>query len=392
MRNNSDIAGNLSFLNLADVLQLLGSNGATGTLKLTSRYATGPGYIYLSKGNPINASNNSQQGLEALLSLFGWLDGEFDFTQDSVDSDKVIKKNRMEIILDALRMLDEGEIEKLGPVTAEKLTASAPGKSSSVPFINGPLVDYMYVVDEESFYDGEKIIKTGQHGSWIWAILEGAIDIIKETPDGPLTILRLGNGAFIGSLSSFLVQGNIRSATAVAVGNVQLAVLDSQRLAKEFAVCSSEFRNFLISFDQRLKRATESAVAIKTGNNSFKQRLSNKKPYIKQGKKEQRLFKIVKGEATIVRKSDSGLVPLVDLVEGDFFGQIPFLDMGHEPDSASVLISKDLKASKVDPVQLQKEYNKLSPTFQNLIDSIATCISVTSAIACTSQPQKVRKQ
>ncbi len=77
--------------------------------------------------------------------------------------------------------------------------------------IKGPLVDYTLVVDEESFFDGDEIVREGSHGNWIWVILEGTAQIVKQTPAGPFRLLKVGDGAFIGSLSSLLTGENVRS-------------------------------------------------------------------------------------------------------------------------------------------------------------------------------------
>jgi hypothetical protein len=323
--NNVVLAGSLDFLNLGEVLQLLGSNGSTGILCITSKYARSPGLIYLLNGNPVNASADSLSGLEAVYSLFGWIEGDFEFTRDQVKTEKVIKKSRMEIILDSLSMLDDGVIKKLGPVTFEKIS-DVPGKTATLPIIKGPLVDYIYVVDEEEFTDGQEIVREGKHGNWIWVILEGIVEIIKETAHGPVTILRIGEGAFIGSIGLFLMGGGVRSATAVANGNVQLGVLDSQRLSVDFSCLSHEFRGLAFT--------------------------------------------------------DNNHVILANLCKGDVFGYVPFFDTGHEPFSASVYGSNDLKVRTVNPEDLQNEYNHLSSTFKNIVENVVTCISVTTMLAC----------
>jgi hypothetical protein len=103
MRDNVVLAGNLKFLALGDIMQLLGANSSTGVLRLISRYATEPGFIYFENGNPTNASCGNKMGLEAVYSLFGWTDGEFEFSKENISSQRVITKSRMGIILGALR-------------------------------------------------------------------------------------------------------------------------------------------------------------------------------------------------------------------------------------------------------------------------------------------------
>lgn len=379
--NNVVFAGSLEFLNLGEVLQLLGPIGSTGVLRITSKYARSPGLIYLLKGNPVNASVDSLSGIEAIYSLFGWIEGDFEFTREQVKSENVIKKSRMEIILDSLSMLDDGVIKKIGPVSFDKISDSS-GKSATIPIIKGPLVDYMYVVDEEEFTDGHEIVMEGKHGNWIWVVLDGVVEIIKKTDHGPVTILRVGDGAFIGSIASFLMGRSARSATVVANGNVQLGVMDLNRLSIDFSCLSPEFRGLVLSFDKRLKQVTERAVGINIDCDRIDRLIKDNKPLIKQGEAEDKIYIISEGEAWIVRHTDNKHVMLANLCKGDVFGHVPFFDTGHEPFSASVYGSNDLEVRTVNPEDLQNEYNHISSIFKNIVENNATCISVTTRLAC----------
>ena len=256
--------------------------------------------------------------------------------------------------------------------------------------VKGPLVDYMYVVDEEDFFDGEHIVEEGKHGSWIWVILEGVVDIVKEVESGTIPIIRIGDGSFIGSMASFLLQGHIRTATAVAVGNVQLGVLDSQRLAQEYAGMSLEFRTFLNSLDKRLKQLTDRIVEYHEGKVQTNEILKDKKVLIRQGKTEEKHLYVVKqGRASVIRNTENGPVVLCHLYKGDFFGNVPFLHLGQEPDGASIYSSENIKIAKIEAATLQNEYNRLSTTFKNIVDNMATCMSVTADMVCNARTEKI---
>jgi len=382
MAGNAAFAGNLSFLNIGELMQLLGTTGGTGTLYISSNYASQPGVIYIENGNPIDAANGAKTGLDALFSLFGWIDGQFEFIQEDITCQKVITQSRMEIILDGLRLLDEGQVEVLGPATVESETEPAVARSGSLPLIKGPLVDYSYVVDEEGFYDGDEIVQEGNHGNWIWVILEGVVDISRETPKGTLKMLRIGDGAFLGSVTALLKGDNVRSATVTAVGNVHLGMLDSQLMTSELANLSLDYREFVRGLDERIKQATKMAVDIYAEDKKIVEFVKGKKILIKQGQAEKRLFRVRSGQAYIAREIDAGVVPIACLQKGDYFGHIPFLDLGHEPYSASVFASPDLKLSPVDPQELQREHDKLSSTLKNILTHLSTSISVTTLIAC----------
>ena len=56
--------------------------------------------------------------------------------------------------------------------------------------------------------------------------------------------------------------------------------------------------------------------------------------------------------------------------------------MGHEPHSASVFASKDLKIAPLNAEKLVKEHEGISASFRNITEHLAICISVTTMIAC----------
>jgi CRP-like cAMP-binding protein len=388
MSANLDLAGRLSFLNLGELLQIIGSSGATGTLKIISDFTSAPGMIFIENGNPVNASTGSLSGLEALFGLFGWSDGRFEFSLGPVACEKTIKKGRMEIILDGLRLLDEGKIEKLGPApdaiiekTEVPKTSTPTPRADLPPLIKGPLVDYSYVVDEESFYDGDEIVHEGAHGDWIWVVLEGAAEIIKTTPGGPLRLLRVGDGAFLGSVAALLSGDNVRGTTVIASGNVQLGMLNSQQLTSEIANISNEFKGLIKSLDSRLRFVTNIAAETHMRNGSFLKLIQDKKVALKEGQNEDRLFQIREGEVVVARSTESGYLPLAHLQKGDFFGNIPFLTLGHEPHSAAVFSSGDLKLAVVDHQAMEGVQQRLSPTLRHVIEHLAACISATTLVA-----------
>ena len=127
MQSGVVFSGDLEYLNLGELIQLIGSNGSTGMLRIISKYVENPGLVYFREGNPINATAGAQNGLEALYALFGWTEGDFEFVRQTVDVKHVIKSSRMEIILEGLRLLDDGNIEVKGAVSVD-IDGKEPGK------------------------------------------------------------------------------------------------------------------------------------------------------------------------------------------------------------------------------------------------------------------------
>lgn len=393
------LSGCLEFLALGDIVQVIGPNGGTGVLRINSKYAPEPGLLYFSKGNIVNAKAGEKTGLNAAYALFGWLEGTFEFVEEEVAVPKVINENRMAIILDGNRMLDDGQIEKLGPISLEEQMAAAADdeahydKPLSQPIIKGPLVDYVYVVSEDAFSKGQTIVEENTHGSWNWTVLEGLVDIVKETGKGPITLYRMGDGAFLGSLDALSFRGGPRNATAVAASDVQLGVLDTQRLTSEYAALSPGFRKILGSLEKRLREVTEHAIGIHLKTNNTQKLLKDAKLVIRQSSSELRnFFTIVQGAAFVVQHTDVGQLLLAKLGPGDFIGKIPFLDIGHEPLTASVFASPSFKVDKTDIARLKEEYEGLSGMFRGLIDNVSTSVMVATRLAYDFQRQNAAGQ
>jgi hypothetical protein len=238
MPEKTTLTGNLAFIALADVFQILGGNNSTGVLRIKSQYAPNPGLIYFVSGDPVNASTGSLHGTEAIYALFGWTEGSFEFDEQQISVGHVVKQGRMELVLEALRMLDDGVVKKVGPPSFDDSIVLETGKGKTSEkrdskIVQGPALDYSHILEEEDYRDGERLIKEGGHGKWIWVILEGTVNISRETPSGPLTVNRLGQGSFIGTVTSLSFLEYARSASVLADGNVRLGLIDTERLSRE---------------------------------------------------------------------------------------------------------------------------------------------------------------
>jgi len=384
MTDNIVFSGNLRFVSLADVFQLLGGNSCTGILTLQSRYSPHSGIIYFKGGNPVNASYGPLKGIKAIHDLFGWTDGKYEFSEEEIPSvDNPIKQGRMEIVLDALRMLDDGDIARVGPsvITRKDSKSAAVDTSKKGPHhvIKGPLLDYLYVIREETYTDGSTIVKEGKYGKWLWVVYEGTVKVTKDTGNGPLILARLGEGCFIGTMRALLFGEYERSASVIAEGDVRLCILDVEPLYNEYSMLSENFKKLLLSVDNRLRILNEKALKLHTDKKD-PGGLSKDKVSEERYQSETGIYIIKNGSADIVGKGPTGNFNLLSLQKDDVFGKIPFLDFGHEPGSASVMVSNSIKADTLDAGALQEEYDNLSHTFKNFIFNTGTNISMTTKL------------
>ncbi|OQY43993.1 MAG: hypothetical protein B6240_11340 [Desulfobacteraceae bacterium 4572_87] len=282
----------------------------------------------------------------------------------------------MEIVLDGLRMLDEGIIKRLGPGAEEKNPSGQSNRLSRIPLVQKPITHYAFLVEEEEFSKGTTIIEEGEFGNWIWIVLHGTAEMARKTIAGPTKILRVGQGAFIGNISSMMTMGCRRITTFTATETIRLGVLDLEPLYAEYSGLSDEFRSLLLSLDNRFREITDRLSEIHSGVHVHPKTSRNSKEKPKPGKRIESPFLILKGQATIVREMKNQPFPLINLGPDDFFGPLPFLEMGHEPFSASVCFSDDLETTPLDSEVLQSEYDQLSDTLKNMIEFSINCISI----------------
>ena len=77
-----------------------------------------------------------------------------------------------------------------------------------------------------AFEKGAVLFKQGDRGDSAFLILEGSVDVVVESANGPVTVAHLGQNAFVGEMS--LLCDTPRTAAVVAT-----APLDTLKIKKE---------------------------------------------------------------------------------------------------------------------------------------------------------------
>ncbi|RJR40750.1 MAG: DUF4388 domain-containing protein [Desulfobacteraceae bacterium] len=270
MNRRPELAGDLEFVSLADLLQVLGGGNSTGTLYLASEFSQDPGEVRFVSGEIVDAKWGRSAGVNAVYSFFGWQQGRFEFRQQQFSGRRTIRKGRMEIVLDALRMLDDGLVKRIGSPRRRLDHPSGPLRSfqKDLPLIRGNVIDYSFILAEESFEDQTRIVSEGSHGNWIWVILEGRALVSREEGGKEIPILHLGEGSFIGGLEMLVFGDHVRTSTVTAVGKVKAALLDTHRLSNELMALSPEFRRSLLNMSAEAKKISDDLLQLLTGGRS----------------------------------------------------------------------------------------------------------------------------
>ncbi|MGZ6248187.1 MAG: Crp/Fnr family transcriptional regulator [Syntrophales bacterium] len=110
----------------------------------------------------------------------------------------------------------------------------------------------------ETYQDGQIIFEEGSHGDWIYAVESGIVELSKAVAGGRAVIAVLESGDIFGEVA-FLARIP-RTATARAVGETTVGLIDRTFLDKEHNKLSQHFQVILKTLSLRLKRATELLV------------------------------------------------------------------------------------------------------------------------------------
>lgn len=108
------------------------------------------------------------------------------------------------------------------------------------------------IASEETYQDGQIIIKEGSTGDWVYVILSGTVEISRTVGAKKFVIELLKPEEVFGELA--FLGGITRTATARAIGETTVGVIDRAFLDQQFNKLSSEFRAILVTVVQRFKK------------------------------------------------------------------------------------------------------------------------------------------
>jgi CRP/FNR family cyclic AMP-dependent transcriptional regulator len=111
---------------------------------------------------------------------------------------------------------------------------------------------------KESYKAGDVIFKEGSHGVAMYLIESGKVEISKDVQGKKLVIETLGPGEILGEMS--FVDGEPRSATAIALEDTVLELLDKDFIDSGFNQISSDFRAVIRTLVKRLRNTTQKLI------------------------------------------------------------------------------------------------------------------------------------
>lgn len=113
------------------------------------------------------------------------------------------------------------------------------------------------LASEENFKKGDIVFKENSAGDWVYVILSGSVEISKTAGGKKFVVAILHEGEVFGELS--FLGGIKRTATARALEDVTLGVIERSYLDAEFNKISSDFRSILVASVRRFEKMLERA-------------------------------------------------------------------------------------------------------------------------------------
>lgn len=108
---------------------------------------------------------------------------------------------------------------------------------------------------KENYKAGDVIFKEGSHGVAVYIIESGKVEISKDIQGKKLAIETLGPGELFGEMS--FIDHEPRSATATALEETVLELLDKDFIDSEFNQIPSDFRGIVRTLVKRLRSTTQ---------------------------------------------------------------------------------------------------------------------------------------
>jgi CRP/FNR family transcriptional regulator, cyclic AMP receptor protein len=105
---------------------------------------------------------------------------------------------------------------------------------------------------EETYEDGQVIIKEGTPGNWVYYILSGAVEISRTVGGKKFVLDKLEAGEIFGEIG--FIGGLKRTASATAVGPTTVGLIDRDTLDVEFNKIPSDFRMILVAMARRFEK------------------------------------------------------------------------------------------------------------------------------------------
>lgn len=111
------------------------------------------------------------------------------------------------------------------------------------------------IASYEKYGNGQVIFKEGTHGDWLYIVEDGVVEISRQVNNKRILIATFKEGEILGEVA--YIAKVERSATATAIGDTTVGIIDRENFDNEFNKLSGNFQMIIKTLALRLKRTTD---------------------------------------------------------------------------------------------------------------------------------------
>ena len=115
-------------------------------------------------------------------------------------------------------------------------------------------------IEKETYKAGDVIFEEGSHGLAVYILSSGKVEISMMVHDRSIAVGILGPGDIFGEMG--FIDHSPRLATATALEDTVLDLVDKDFLDKEFNQIDSDFREIVTTLVRRLRKTTQRLVSL----------------------------------------------------------------------------------------------------------------------------------
>ena len=116
------------------------------------------------------------------------------------------------------------------------------------------------IIKIEQYRKGDIIFKEGSYGQVVYLINKGKVEIAKILDGKKVVIETIGPGDLFGEMS--FIDSEPRSATAIAIENTEVGVMDKVALDLEVNKLCGDARDIVKTIVERLRKTTRKTITL----------------------------------------------------------------------------------------------------------------------------------
>lgn len=120
------------------------------------------------------------------------------------------------------------------------------------------LADFPPILDRHVFHAGKTLFREGAEGDCAYILQSGVVEIVRDTPDGKVTLGCLSAGSIFGEMA--LIDNAPRMATAIVVEACAVIIIRREMLQKKIAEADPFIARLLCLLVENVRNVTNDRI------------------------------------------------------------------------------------------------------------------------------------